>query len=38
MRWPPGHARYFSATVDQFLSFMANRYSGICMLPIVADG
>lgn len=30
--------RYFSATVDQFLSFMANRYSGICMLPIVADG
>ncbi|MBX3288301.1 MAG: CRISPR-associated helicase Cas3' [Acidobacteria bacterium] len=29
--------RYFSATVDQFLSFLENNYSSICMLPVLAD-
>lgn len=32
--WPK---RIFSATVDSFLSFMANSYSGLCMLPLLAD-
>lgn len=32
--WP---RRYFSATVDQFLSFMENGYAGICLLPVLAD-
>jgi CRISPR-associated endonuclease/helicase Cas3 len=27
----------FSATVDQFLAFMLNSYSSLCMLPIMAD-
>ncbi len=29
--------KYFSATVDQFLSFMENRYSSLCLLPALAD-
>jgi CRISPR-associated endonuclease/helicase Cas3 len=29
--------KYFSATVDQFLSFMENGYGGICLLPALAD-
>jgi CRISPR-associated endonuclease/helicase Cas3 len=29
--------RYFSATVDQFLSFMENNYSSLCLLPVLAD-
>lgn len=29
--------RFFSATVDQFLSFMQNRYQSLCLLPILAD-
>lgn len=29
--------RYFSATVDQFLSFLEHSYSSICMLPVLAD-
>ena len=29
--------RYFSATVDQFLSFLEHNYSSICMLPVLAD-
>jgi CRISPR-associated endonuclease/helicase Cas3 len=29
--------RYFSATVDQFLSFMENSYSSLCLLPVLAD-
>ena len=29
--------RFFSATVDQFLSFLTHSYSGICLLPILAD-
>ena len=29
--------RYFSATVDQFLSFMEHHYTGMCLLPILAD-
>lgn len=28
---------YFSATVDQFLSFMQNRYQSLCLLPALAD-
>jgi CRISPR-associated endonuclease/helicase Cas3 len=29
--------RFFSATVDQFLSFLTHSYSGMCLLPILAD-
>jgi CRISPR-associated endonuclease/helicase Cas3 len=29
--------RYFSATVDQFLGFMEHSYTGICLLPVLAD-
>jgi CRISPR-associated endonuclease/helicase Cas3 len=29
--------RYFSATVDQFLSFMEHNYSSLCLLPVLAD-
>jgi CRISPR-associated endonuclease/helicase Cas3 len=29
--------RYFSATVDQFLSFMEHSYTGLCLLPALAD-
>lgn len=29
--------RYFSATVDQFLSFVENNYGGVCLLPVLAD-
>lgn len=32
--WPK---RYFSATVDQFLSFMEHGYGGLCLLPALAD-
>ncbi|HEU4733910.1 MAG TPA: CRISPR-associated helicase Cas3' [Kofleriaceae bacterium] len=32
--WPK---RYFSATVDQFLSFMEHGYRGLCLLPALAD-
>lgn len=32
--WPK---RYFSATVDQFLSFLENGYRGLCLLPALAD-
>ena len=29
--------RYFSATVDQFLGFIENSYTGLCLLPALAD-
>ncbi|MEP0960145.1 CRISPR-associated helicase Cas3' [Leptolyngbya sp. FACHB-1515] len=29
--------RYFSATVDQFLSFMEHSYQSLCLLPVLAD-
>jgi CRISPR-associated endonuclease/helicase Cas3 len=29
--------RFFSATVDQFLSFLEHRYASLCMLPVLAD-
>jgi CRISPR-associated endonuclease/helicase Cas3 len=29
--------RYFSATVDQFLSFVEHGYAGLCLLPALAD-
>ena len=29
--------RYFSATVDQFLSFLEHNYSSLCLLPVLAD-
>ena len=29
--------RYFSATVDQFLSFIEHSYTGLCLLPALAD-
>lgn len=29
--------RYFSATVDQFLSFMEHNYASMCLLPSLAD-
>ncbi len=29
--------RYFSATVDQFLGFIENRYASLCLLPALAD-
>jgi len=32
--WP---RRYFSATVDSFLGFMAHQYASACMLPLLAD-
>jgi CRISPR-associated endonuclease/helicase Cas3 len=32
--WP---RRYFSATVDQFLSAMEHHYGAICRLPLLAD-
>jgi CRISPR-associated endonuclease/helicase Cas3 len=32
--WP---RRFFSATVDQFLSFMEYGYKGLCMLPVLTD-
>jgi len=32
--WPK---RYFSATVDQFLSFIEHSYGGLCLLPALAD-
>jgi CRISPR-associated endonuclease/helicase Cas3 len=33
-RW---QRRYFSATVDQFLSAMEHRYEALCLLPALAD-
>jgi len=32
--WPK---RVFSATVDSFLAFMRNRYTSLCMLPVLSD-
>ena len=29
--------QFFSATVDQFFSFMQYRYSAMCLLPVLAD-
>jgi CRISPR-associated endonuclease/helicase Cas3 len=29
--------RFFSATVDQFLSFMEHHYASLCLLPVLAD-
>lgn len=29
--------RFFSATVDQFLSFLENQYSALCMIPVLGD-
>ncbi len=29
--------KYFSATVDQFLSFLEHSYSSLCLLPVLAD-
>lgn len=29
--------RYFSATVDQFLSFIEHGYTSLCLLPVLAD-
>ena len=29
--------KYFSATVDQFLSFMEHSYDSTCLLPVLAD-
>ena len=29
--------RFFSATVDQFLCFITQSYSGLCLLPVLAD-
>lgn len=29
--------RYFSATVDQFLSFLSHSYGALCLLPALAD-
>lgn len=29
--------RFFSATVDQFLSFLTHNYSSLCLLPVLAD-
>lgn len=29
--------RYFSATVDQFLGFIEHSYTGLCLLPLLAD-
>jgi CRISPR-associated endonuclease/helicase Cas3 len=32
--WP---RRYFSATADQFLSFLEHRYQSLCLVPVLAD-
>jgi len=32
--WP---RRFFSATVDSFLGFMAHQYASACLLPVLAD-
>jgi CRISPR-associated endonuclease/helicase Cas3 len=32
--WPK---RVFSATVDSFLAFVRNRYSSLCLLPVLSD-
>lgn len=29
--------RFYSATIDQFLSFLQHNYSGLCMTPILTD-
>lgn len=29
--------RYFSATADQFLSFLEHRYQSLCLVPVLAD-
>jgi CRISPR-associated endonuclease/helicase Cas3 len=29
--------RFFSATVDQFLAFIEHSYTGLCLLPVLAD-
>jgi CRISPR-associated endonuclease/helicase Cas3 len=29
--------RFFSATADQFLSFLQNHYKGICLLPVLSE-
>jgi CRISPR-associated endonuclease/helicase Cas3 len=29
--------RFFSATVDQFLSFLTHNYGSMCLLPVLAD-
>lgn len=29
--------RFFSATVDQFLSFLTHGYGGLCLLPVLSD-
>ncbi|MBK8255723.1 MAG: CRISPR-associated helicase Cas3' [Polyangiaceae bacterium] len=29
--------KYFSATVDQFLGFLEHQYTGMCLLPALAD-
>lgn len=29
--------RYFSATADQFLSFLEHNYTSLCLLPLLAD-
>lgn len=29
--------RYFSGTVDQFMSFLAHNYKAMCLLPVLAD-
>ena len=29
--------RYFSGTVDQFMSFLENNYRALCLLPVLAD-
>jgi CRISPR-associated endonuclease/helicase Cas3 len=29
--------RFFSSTVDQFLSFMQNNYKSLCLLPVLSD-
>ena len=29
--------RFFSATVDQFLSFLAHNYNSMCLLPVLAN-
>ncbi|MEM8672247.1 MAG: CRISPR-associated helicase Cas3' [Cyanobacteria bacterium P01_G01_bin.67] len=29
--------RFFSATVDQFLSFLTHSYSSLCLLPVLTD-
>ena len=31
------HRNLFSATVDQFLSFLQHQYSSLCLLPVLAD-